>query len=168
MPLVKNAARVQDPFTRIDDDGEIPADGAILVSAARLEAEWEVLASRADPVGVVWPNNRPVADLAPYLSGLAIVALVFPIFRDGRAYTQAHHLRERHGFAGEVRATGHVLRDQFLHMYRAGFDAYEVSKEADVDAVIEVLNRYSSFYQPAVDGRTTILRQRLASRAKVT
>ena len=89
---------------------------------------------RAGKVGVIWPNNRDVDDLVPYLDRLAAVALVFPSFRDGRAYSQARLLRERHGFDGELRATGQVLRDQFVFMLRAGFDAFEVKKDSDAEA----------------------------------
>ena len=59
---------------------------------------------------------------------------MFPSFRDGRAYSQARLLRERHGYDGELRATGQVLRDQFVFMLRAGFDAFEVKKESDAEA----------------------------------
>jgi uncharacterized protein (DUF934 family) len=164
MSLVKNGKKIEDLFLRVDDEMPMPGEGAVLVPAARLEADWDSLSSRADPLGVIWPNNRPMSDLAPYLTRLELVALVFPIFRDGRAYTQAHHLRERHGYQGEVRATGNVLRDQLLMMNRAGFDAFEITKPGDDDAFIEALASYSVFYQPAVDGRQTILRQRLQSR----
>ena len=75
---------------------------------------------------MIWPNNRPIAELAPHLDRIALVALVFPGFRDGRAYSQARILRERYGFGGELRATGQVLRDQFLFLLRAGFDSFEV------------------------------------------
>ena len=81
--------------------------------------------------------------------------LVFPSFRDGRAYSQARLLRERHGFEGELRATGQVLRDQFLFMLRAGFDAFEVIKDADAEAFAQASRRYSVFYQPTGDGRAT-------------
>ena len=86
------------------------------------------MSRRAGKTGVIWPNNRDVDDLVPYLDRLAAVALVFPTFRDGRAYSQARLLRERHGYRGELRATGQVLRDQFVFMLRAGFDAFEVKQ----------------------------------------
>ena len=89
------------------------------------------------------------------------MALVFPTFRDGRAYSQARLLRERHEFRGELRATGQVLRDQLLFLHRAGFDAFEVTKEKDATAFAEALQRYSIFYQPTGDGRTSALRARL-------
>ncbi len=112
---------------------------------------------------MLWPNDRNVAELAPHLDRLAMVALVFPVFKDGRAYSQARILRERYRFSGELRATGNVLRDQFLFLYRAGFDAYEVSKPGDAQAFAEVLSRYSGFYQPGPDGRPVRVRQRVPS-----
>ncbi len=113
---------------------------------------------------MIWPNNRDLDDLLPYLDRLAAVALVFPSFRDGRAYSQARLLRERHGYRGELRATGQVLRDQFLFMLRAGFDALEVRKESDAEAFALTARRYSVFYQPTGDGRITALHRRMQQR----
>ena len=148
----------------VADGAELPGDGAILVSAARFLEDPEALLKRAGKVGVIWPNNRDLDDLVPYLDRLAAVALVFPIFRDGRAYSQARLLRERHGYDGELRATGQVLRDQFVFMSRAGFDAFEVKKDADADAFAATVKRYSVFYQPTGDGRVTALHRRMQLR----
>jgi uncharacterized protein (DUF934 family) len=155
MQLIKEGRVVADEYARIADDAPVPARGPLIVSAARFLAETDALAGREAPTGVIWPNDRRVAELAPYLDRLALVALVFPVFRDGRAFSQARLVRERHGFRGELRATGQVLRDQFLFMLRAGFDAFEVTKEADAAAFAEAARRYSVFYQPTGDGRAT-------------
>jgi|SRR5712664_3599425 uncharacterized protein (DUF934 family) len=164
MPLVKVGKIAGDAFVHVADDAEIPADGAILISAARFLADAEALSRRPGKTGVIWPNNRDVDDLVPYLDRLAMVALVFPSFRDGRAYTQARLLRERHGFRGELRATGQVLRDQFVFMLRAGFDAFEVKKDSDAEAFANTTKRYSVFYQPTGDGRITALHRRMQLR----
>ncbi|WP_316204341.1 DUF934 domain-containing protein [Bradyrhizobium sp. SZCCHNS3051] len=165
MPLVKGGHIIADTFVRLTDDAEPPAQGAILVSETRFLAGPDALVGHATgKLGVIWPNNRDVDDLVPYLDRLALVALVFPSFRDGRAYTQARLLRERHGFRGELRATGQVLRDQFVFMLRAGFDAFEVKKQADAEAFTETVKRYSVFYQPTGDGRISALHQRLQLR----
>src|ERR1700761_302584 len=129
MPLVKGGRVTADSFVHVADDAELPGDGAVLISAARFLEDPEAMLRRPGKTGVIWPNNRDIDDLVPHLDRLAVVALVFPTFRDGRAYSQARLLRERHGFKGELRATGQVLRDQFLFMLRAGFDAFEVKKE---------------------------------------
>src|SRR5205814_1017689 len=119
--------------------------------------------SVAVPMSVRCRNGRKGAELAHYLDWLALVALVFPNVRDGRAYSQARILRERHQFRGELRATGQVLRDQLLFLQRAGFDAFEVTKNADAAAFAEAVQRYSVFYQPTGDGRR-ITRQTRAFR----
>ena len=164
MPLIRNGRITDDAFAVVADDGEIPGEGAVIVSAARFLGNAEALSRRAGRTGVIWPNNRDLDDLVPYLDRLAAVALVFPSFRDGRAYSQARLLRERHGYDGELRATGQVLRDQFVFMSRAGFDAFEVKKDADADAFAETVKRYSVFYQPTGDGRVTALNRRMQLR----
>ena len=161
MPLVSNGQVVADRFVRILDDAPVPADGAVLIPAERFLADAAELTARNGETGVLWPNNRDIDELAPYLDRLALVALVFPAFKDGRAYSQARILRERLKYRGELRATGQVLRDQFLFMQRAGFDTFEVKKDADAKVFADVIKRYSVFYQPTGDGRVTVFRQRL-------
>jgi len=164
MPLVKDGKITDDAFVHVADDAEIPADGAILISSARFLENAEALSQRAGQTGVIWPNSRDVDDLVPWLERLAVVGLVFPTFRDGRAYSQARLLRERFNYRGELRATGRVLRDQFLFMLRAGFDAFEVKKPADAEAFANTVKRYSVFYQPTGDGRMTTLHRRMMLR----
>ena len=164
MPLIKNGSIVDDRFMRVLDDAPVPDDFAVLVPAARLLADASEILTRTGATGVLWPNDRNVAELAPYLDRLALVTLVFPNFRDGRAYSQARILRERYHFRGELRATGQVLRDQFLFMLRAGFDAFEVKKESDAEAFANTVRRYSVFYQPTGDGRITALHRRMQLR----
>jgi uncharacterized protein (DUF934 family) len=164
MPLVKNGKITGDALVHVADDAAIPGDGAILISAARFLEDADTLSRRVGRTGVIWPNNRDVDDLVPYLDRLAVVALVFPTFRDGRAYSQARLLRERYGYRGELRATGQVLRDQFVFMLRAGFDAFDVKKESDAAAFASAAKRYSVFYQPTGDGRVTALHRRMQLR----
>jgi uncharacterized protein (DUF934 family) len=164
MQLVKNGKIATDIFVHVPDGAELPGDGAVLVTATRLLEDPEALLTRSGKVGVIWPNNRDVDDLVPFLGRLAVVALVFPTFRDGRAYSQARLLRERYSYDGELRATGQVLRDQFVFMLRAGFDAFQVKKQADAEAFTVTAKRYSVFYQPTGDGRVTALNRRMQQR----
>ena len=153
MQLVKSGHVVDDTYVRVADDAPIPDGVPAIVSAARFLADAQGIAGRAAPTGVQWPNSRKVAELAPYLDRLALVALEFPKFKDGRAYSQARQLRENYGFRGELRATGEILRDQFMFLVRAGFDAFEVKKDADVAAFSSEIARHTVFYQPTGDGR---------------
>jgi uncharacterized protein (DUF934 family) len=153
MRLVKSGHVVDDRYVRVPDDAPIPADVPVIIPGARFLAEAADIARRTAPTGVLWPNNRKAAELVPHLDKLALVVLVFPTFRDGRAYSQARQLRETYGFRGELRATGDVLRDQFMFLLRAGFDAFEVKKDADVAVFSSEIARHTVFYQPTGDGR---------------
>ena len=164
MPLVKGGKITDDVFVHVADGAALPDDGAVLVSAARFLGNPAAILDRKARAGVIWPNNRDVDDLVPHLDRLAVVALVFPTFRDGRAYSQARLLRERFSYRGELRATGQVLRDQFVFMLRAGFDSFEVKKQSDAEAFAQTVKRYSVFYQPTGDGRITALHRRMQLR----
>ncbi len=161
MPLVKAGKIVEDHYVRVLDDAPLPEGVPVLLTAARFLADARELVERDAPLGVLWPNDRRVAELVPFVDRLALIALVFPKFKDGRAYSQARLLRERYGFRGELRATGEVLRDQFQFLLRSGFDAFEVKKPADAAVFAEAAARFSVFYQPSADGRLPVLRRRL-------
>ena len=162
MPLIKNGRLTEERYVRVLDDAPIPDGVPVIVPAARFLADADEMLRRDAPTGVEWPNNRAVAELEPYLGRLAVVVLTFPNFKDGRGYTQARLLRERYGFVGELRAAGQILRDQFLFLVRAGFDALEVVKQSDAEAFAATLARYTVFYQDAGDDRVSAMRRRLA------
>src|SRR5215469_10661279 len=160
MPLVENGQIVQDRYHYLGDDEPIPERVPVIVPVRRFLADADGLIRRDGSLGVLWPNDRRIAELAPWLGHLALVALQFPKFRDGRAYSQALLLREAYGFRGTLRATGDVLRDQFHFLIRAGFDSFEVKKPADARVFAEAASRYSVVYQPSADGRIPALRRR--------
>jgi uncharacterized protein (DUF934 family) len=161
MPLVENGQIVEDRYHYVGDDEPLPERAPVIVSAQRFLANTDALIRRDGSVGVLWPNDRRIAELAPWLGHLALVALQFPKFRDGRAYSQARLLRETYGFRGTLRATGDVLRDQFHFLIRAGFDSFEVKKQADAAVFVQAASRYSVVYQPSADGRIPALRRRV-------
>src|SRR6516164_5314058 len=161
MPLVENGQIVQDRYLYVGNEEPIPERVPLIVPAQRFLANTDALIRRDGSLGVLWPNDRRIAELAPWLGHLALVALQFPKFRDGRAYSQARLLRETYGFRATLRATGDVLRDQFHFLIRAGFDSFEVKKPADASAFGQAASHYSVVYQPTADGRVPALRQRV-------
>ena len=111
--------------------------------------EWRNNENHNANVIVVVPNDIDVTTLGD-LSGVDKIALEFPAFNDGRAFTQARILRERLGFGGEIRATGDVLCDQALFMARAGIDALDIG-DGDVEGFKNAIGAFSVFYQRAAD-----------------
>ncbi len=157
MPLLKDGKLIYDPWSHVADEVAIPASGPVLVGLKRWREERESLIKRKDPVGVRLQSDHTAGDVADDLEHLGVVALAFPVFKDGRAYSNARRLREHHGYSGEVRAIGNVLRDQYLFMLRCGFDALEV-KEGETEKDWEKATQaISVFYQPAADGQVTVM-----------
>jgi uncharacterized protein (DUF934 family) len=103
------------------------------------------------PVGVSLGNDSDVEDIAADLPRLALVALHFPKWVDGRAYSQAHLLRSRYRFKGEVRATGEVLVDMLPLLQRSGFTAVQMRADQSLEAAQRALTFFPGFYQGGVD-----------------
>lgn len=165
MPLIKNGVEVANDWVSVPDDAALPEDGKALVSLARWLADKETLEQSNAPLALALPNTAAPESLNGDVHRFAMIALHFPKFSDGRAYSQARILRERLGYRGELRATGNVLRDQLLYMHRAGFDAFEIDRPDAAEAFAVAQAEMTVFYQPTADGRTTALQQRLARKA---
>lgn len=155
MPLLKGGRVSEDAWTAAGDDDALPESSALLVTLKRWQAERESLRGRNGGLGIRLSNSAEVAAIAGDLDRVELVALEFPRFNDGRAFSQARQLRERYGYAGELRATGQVLRDQLLFMARRGFDAFELAKGEPAAAWEAAIAEFSVFYQPTGDGRPT-------------
>lgn len=121
-------------------------------------AEWK---TRPEWPAVSLANTDPVEDLAPHLARLRLIALEFPKFSDGRAYSQARLLRGRLGYRGELRATGGVLQDQIAFMLRCGFDSFESEQPGFGEALAKARTLFSVVYQPAEDDQVPAALRRL-------
>jgi uncharacterized protein (DUF934 family) len=141
-----------DPFTAVGDEREIPP-GDVIISLARFQEHGDRLLSDGRKVGVRLESDEQVEALAYDLPRLSVVALAFPKFGDGRAYSSARLLRERYGFKGEVRAVGDVLREQAGYMVRCGFDAFEPADGSTPEVWERAAHRYRHVYQRGVDQR---------------
>ncbi len=153
MPLIKDDEFIDDPWVAVADEEALPEGAPAIVSLARWQADRETLAGRNAPLGIRLRADQPPAQIAMDLDRFQVIALEFPVFGDGRAYSYARLLRERFGYRGELRAVGNVLRDQALFMRRCGFDTFEVAEGTGVDGWREAMGEISVFYQPTEDGR---------------
>jgi uncharacterized protein (DUF934 family) len=165
MALIKNGALVADGWTTVADDAPLPEGRPVIISLARWRAERARLLDRTTPIGLRLESDEPAAAIADDVGRFGLIAVAFPTFRDGRGFSTARLLRERYGFAGELRAVGNVLRDQFLFMHRCGFDAYEVAEPGEAEAFAAALASFSVFYQRAGDGRSSAAALRQLRRA---
>lgn len=120
----------------------------------------------SEPKAFWLDNETDVHLLEPWLDQLALIALHFPKFTDGRAYSQAVELRVRLKWRGELRAVGDVLRDQLTHMHRCGFNSFAVREDKDVNDAVKGLTAFSTRYSGSAIEPEPLFRRRSASSSK--
>lgn len=108
----------------------LKANGAAVDLTLLPLAEW-IEGGRDAAVGVILEPHDGADALGEDVAKLRLIALRFPSFADGRGFSIARLLRERHGFQGELRAIGHILPDQAAFLRDSGFDAIEIPDDAD-------------------------------------
>jgi uncharacterized protein (DUF934 family) len=145
--------------TLIDRNGLRDAAHLRFVPLADWLADRERLLAEGGPVGVrLEPADDPAA-IAPDLESLQAIAVNFPTFADGRGYSLGRLLRERHGWRGELRAVGEVLRDQLFYLARCGFDTFALRDDQDPAAAVSAFRDFSDAYQAAAD-RSSLFERR--------
>ena len=167
MPLLKDGRIGDDPWVESDGAADLSTPLPLLVDLDKWREHRDKLTRRDAPLGLRLASDQSPDMVADELDRFALIALEFPKFTDGRAYSYARILRERCRFEGEVRAVGNVLRDQLSMMRRCGFDAFEVPETAAKRQWEKAFTDITIFYQPSTDGRapTSELRRRKAEAA---
>ena len=157
-----HAAFANDTFAAVEGEDAVPAAGGVILPLVRYKAEGQDLLDQGRNVGVLLQPEEAVEDLVDDLASLSVIALSFPKFRDGRAYTSARLLRERFGYGGEIRAVGEVLREQASFFIRCGFDAFEPSDGSSPDQWMAAAHRFRHVYQRGADDRKPAFVERIA------
>ncbi|WP_290652904.1 DUF934 domain-containing protein [Aquisalimonas sp.] len=158
--IIRDRTIVEDHWQHVADDEPLP-DGDIIVSHARWREERAALVQHEGKVGVRINGDISLDTLIGDLDRLPLIALEFPAFKDGRCYSHARVLRERHGYPGELRAVGDVLRDQLAYMARVGINAFEIREDRSIEDALQAFSEFSGHYQLDPRGRIPLeLRRR--------
>jgi len=144
------AGIVEDAWTLFEDGAAWNGEPFALIPLATALAQTPSLGT-ARPVGV-WlsPTDEP-AHAVPLFGSVELIAVQFPKFGDGRAYSTAALLRRRHGWRGELRAIGDVLRDQLFFMKRVGFDSFALRADRSMEEALASFSDFTDSYQGSVE-----------------
>ncbi len=107
-------------------------------------------------------NDSDVTAQDQNANSAEVIELDFPVFSDGRAFSQAMQLRKRLGFKGDIRATGDVLVDQIVQMQRSGFSSAVLRADQSAEHAAKLLGHYKDFYQGDVSQQPAFLSGKLA------
>jgi len=161
--VIKNGLVCSDDWQLIPKEAplaDLPEGTDCIVPLALWQAERTALKSRKGGLAVWLDADEEVETIADDLPNFALIALNFPAFTDGRAYSSAALLRQRYGFKGEIRAIGDVLRDQLFAMRRCGFDAFAIRADKDPHDALKGLADFSDSYQATVEQPLPLFRRR--------
>lgn len=161
--LIDRDGPAEDRWTVLAGEDPLPAEGPVIVPLDRLD---EAVVSGLE-LGVHLPNDTDPERVRPYFARLGLISVEFPAFADGRGFSLGHRLRAI-GFQGRLRATGHVIADQFAYLLACGFDELslrdDVAERQPVEHYLKALGRISAGYQRGIPGRRSILDARRAAR----
>jgi len=161
MPLLKNGVEVtDDKWVRVEDDADLPEDCHALISMGRWLKERETLLTRNKPIGVALDSSDNPDEIMDDLGRFSLIAVDFPLFKDGRGFSYGRLIRHRGGYQGELRATGGVLVDQLHYLTRCGYDAVDGDARITESAWAEANSRFREVYQPTGDGQKTVIQKR--------
>jgi len=149
--LIKGGEITDSDWLPVNPDQQTP--GHILT----LE-QWQALDDKQDSAVQLEPEDG-VAPLLEHLDSIALVAVNFPVFTDGRGFSYGRELRER-GFEGELRAVGEFIRDQANYLHRCGFDALQFADESQLETAIRLLTPFSESYQADTRQPVPLFRRR--------
>lgn len=162
--LIKDNAIVDDRYTTVApaEDGSLtlPA-GPVLVSLATWQAHREALLAHPHDKGVQLKPGEFAEAIADDIDKLAMVAVEFPAFADGRGYSTGYILRSRYGFKGELRAVGDVFKDTLFYQQRSGFNAFAVRDDKNIDDALLGLQTFTTPYQGTANDPAPLYRRRL-------
>jgi uncharacterized protein (DUF934 family) len=167
--LIRDGAIAEDSWTLLRDavaPSDVPAGVPAIVPLALWRIAHDALAARGEIAVWLKPDDDP-GSLAGDVATLPLIAIDFPKFSDGRGYSLARLLREKHRFAGELRAIGDVLRDQLYYLRQCGFNAFAVRADKDLDDALKGLRDFSENYQATVERPVPLFLRRIETMANV-
>jgi len=126
--IYKDGEFVEESWTAVDAETGATVHGDAMVPQTLFLADAAAWLDRNGKTAVLVEAGDDVEQLAPYLDGLALVAVDFPSFADGRGFSAARVLREQIGYEGDIRAVGKYILDQVPLARRCGVSSFDISK----------------------------------------
>lgn len=151
--IIREGKVVEDAWLPVDPDAIQPKQGQVCS-----QEQWQQLADKTGSAVQLEPGDTPAA-LLNALDQIALVIVNFSAFTDGRGFSYARELRER-GYQGELRASGHFIRDQLTYLQRCGFNAFQMADESELEEAMASFTDFSEHYQASTDQPLPLFRRR--------
>jgi uncharacterized protein (DUF934 family) len=164
--VIRDTTVAADNWRLLEPGDAVPPGEAVLVPLATWQIQSDTLKTRTGRLGVWIEGDADPAVIAGDLAHFALIAIRFPKFADGRGYSTARLLRERHGYTGELRAIGDVLRDQLPELVRCGFDSFALRAGENAEAALKSFDDLPEIYAASTRQPVPLFRRRSLAAGK--
>ena len=165
--LIKNGVLIMsDNWHCIDKETSLKkikpsSENKLLLPITIWQKNKEILAQYKDNIGIWFDSSENPNLLEEDANSFPVIALNFPVFRDGRAFSYALILRQQLNYKGDMRAMGDVQKDQASYMLSCGFSSFLVPEGTDAEVLLTGFHDFSENYQSTVTKPTPIFRRRI-------
>ncbi len=162
MRVIKDRAVIDDDWLLIrdiEDSSPIP-EGDVILPFTFWQANRGQLLKTKKKHAIWIDGSIETESLLDDIEFFSVIALDFPVFKDGRSYSHARLLRERYNYQGELRAVGDVLQDQLFFMERCGINSFQIREDKNIEQALNGFKIFSDRYQAAADDVTPISKKR--------
>lgn len=149
----RTVAKTDDAVTKIADDE------CVLIPLA-MWLEHQAAFINKSNIGIWLDADEPPEAIADQCNSIAVIAINFPVFSDGRGYSYAQNLRGQYGYKGDLRAIGDIQKDQLYFYKRCGFSSFAIREDRDANTAKAGLEDFSAHYQGAADDSTPLFKRR--------
>ena len=163
--LIKNGALADNPWVivpreeSVDDALARPQDH-LLVPVQMWLDHYEPLTQSGKRIAAWLDADQHPEMICAKVNEFELIALNFPKFSDGRAFSYAVALRKHYGYKGELRAIGDVLRDPLFYMKRCGFDSFDLADEVKVEDALRAFHDFKTTYASTVEEPLPLFRRK--------
>lgn len=157
--MIKDGQVIENTWILLSEEDASNNDGQCILPLTTFLDDADAFKGRNN-IGVWLNNDIDLNAVAERILHLPLIAIDFPVFMDGRGFSLARLLRERFAYKGEIRAVGHVIRDQLTYLKRCGFNSFCFADDVDVNAAVASLNDFTEAYQTSVDIPEPIFKRR--------
>jgi uncharacterized protein (DUF934 family) len=163
--LIKDGTISENTWHLISKDTDLSGaiengSNQIMVHISLWQEHKDELAASSKNIAVWLDSDDDAYDLASDVSDLPLIGVNFPVFKDGRSFSNAAILRQRMSFKGELRAIGDVLRDQMFYMKKCGINSFELSDAIDAEEALAAFTDFADNYQSTVEDPAPLFRRR--------
>ena len=105
----------------------------------------QILKKKKISIGIQINSDESLDEITDDLQYFSLIQFNFLTFKDGRPFSIAKILRKKLNFEKEIRASGHILPDQYIFLMRCGFDTVEI-EEKNIDIWIRFFKMDEGLY----------------------